>query len=101
MSGKKKLAPSNIKIIKNGTIISGKDLAQSFNTFFLSVNNDISPLPSASQPIPKIFPHEVCTKYKVSKFSDPDGIPNRVIQRLQPYEKHDAIENATRIRKRH
>ena len=63
MSVKKRSAPSNIKIIKNVTILSGKDLAQSLSTFFLSVDNDISPLvPSllaaylpASQSIPKKF----------------------------------------------
>ena len=34
MSGKKKSAPGNIKIIRDGTILSGNDLVQSLNTFF-------------------------------------------------------------------
>ncbi|CAB4004147.1 Hypothetical predicted protein [Paramuricea clavata] len=37
MSGKKRSATNNIKIVKNGTTLSGKDLAQSLNTYFLSL----------------------------------------------------------------
>ena len=66
-------------------------LSSHLTLFFLSVNKDIFPLDPrllpaylpAPQPIPKIFPHEVCTKMlsiKVSKSSGPDGIPNRVIK---------------------
>ena len=42
MSGKKRPATNNIKIIKNGTTLSGKDLAQSLNAYFLSVSNDLA-----------------------------------------------------------
>ena len=91
MSGKKRSATNNIKIVKNGTTLSGKDLAQSLNTYFLSVSNDLSPLnplllPAylpAPRPVPKIFPDEVCTKMlntKVFKSSGPDNIPNRIIK---------------------
>ena len=54
----------------NGTILSGKDLAQSLNAYFLSVSNDLPPLNPLLLPaflpapkhVPKIFPDEVCTK---------------------------------------
>ena len=91
MSGEKRPATNNIKIVKNGTTLSGKDLAQSLNTYFLSVSNDLSTLnplllPAylpAPRPVPKIFPDEVCTKMlntKVFKSSGPDNIPNRIIK---------------------
>ena len=85
---KRSLHPVTSKsLIKNGTILSGKDLAQSLNTFFLSVNNDISPLvPSllpAYLPASQSIPNEVCVKMlsiKVSKSSSPGGILDRVIK---------------------
>ena len=91
MSGKKRPATNDIKIIKNGTTLFGKDLAQSLNAYFLSVSNDLPPLnplllPAflpAPKPVPKIFPNEVCTKMlnsKVLKSSGPDNIPNRIIK---------------------
>ena len=91
MSGKKRPATNNIKIIKNGTTLSGKDLAESLNAYFLSVSNDLPPLNSlllpaflpAPKPVSKIFPDEVCTKMlntKVLKSSGPDNIPNRIIK---------------------
>ena len=91
MSGKKRSATNSIKIIKIGTILSGKDLAQSLNAYFLSVTNDLPPLNPLLLPaflpapklVPKIFPDEVCTKMlnsKVLKSSDPDNIPNRIIE---------------------
>ena len=91
MCGKKRPATNNIKIIKNGTTLSGKDLAESLNAYFLSVSNDLPPLnplllPAflpAPKPVPKIFPDEVCTKMlntKVLKSSGPDNILNRIIK---------------------
>jgi hypothetical protein len=91
MSVKKRSATNNIKIVKNGTTLSGKDLAQSLNTYFLSLSNDLSPLnplllPAylpVPRPVPKIFPDEVCTKMlntKVFKSRCPDNIPNRIIK---------------------
>jgi hypothetical protein len=44
MTGKKKSTPSSINFVKDGAILSGKDLAQSLNTYFLSVNNDLPSL---------------------------------------------------------
>ena len=91
MSGKKRFATNNIKIIKNSTTLSGKDLTQSLNAYFLSVSNDLLPLNPLLLPaflpapklVPKIFPDEVCTKMlnsKVLKSSGPDNIPNRIIK---------------------
>ena len=94
MTGKKKLIPSSINIVKDGVTLSGKDLAQSLNSYFLSVNNDLSSLDLTSlpaylpapQPMPVIIPEEVCTKMlkiKTSKSNGPDNIPNRVIKEFQ------------------
>ena len=92
MTGKNKLIPSSsINIVKDGVTLSGKDLAQALNSYFLSVNNDLpsldlTSLPAylpAPQPIPVITAEEVCTKMlkiKTFKSNGPDNIPNRVIK---------------------
>ena len=87
MSGKKRSATNNIKNIKNGTTLSGKDLAQSLNAYFLSVSSDLPPLHPLLLPapklVPKIFPDEICTKMlnsKILKSNGPDNIPNRIIK---------------------
>jgi hypothetical protein len=69
MSGKKKSAPNNINIVKDSENLSGKDLADLVNTYFLSVIDDLpsldlTSLPSchpAPKPVPLITPKEVCT----------------------------------------
>ena len=69
MSGKKKSAPNNINIVKDSENLSGKDLADLVNTYFLSAIDDIpsldlTSLPSchlSPKPVALITPKEVCT----------------------------------------
>ena len=95
------LTSSSINFVKDGAILSGKDLAQSLNTYFLSVNNDLPSLDlsllsaylPAPQPIPVITPDEVCTKLlkiKSFKSNGPDNIPNRIIKEFA-YELADPV----------